>query len=139
MTRTTLTRPGLARWLLVLAAVPAIVAGILTMHFLTGLSATGDHAHMTSATHASAEHATVDPAPLLADETCSTDCMPAHEMTGTACLMLALLVAFVFLPATGGSQWWLSPRAILARISVTVASLAPPHPPSLIVLSISRT
>jgi hypothetical protein len=142
ITRRTLTGPGLTRRVFTLLAVPAIMAGILAMHFLTGLSATGAPSHQMDAP------LTVVAAPHLMGETdavptadgCSTVCSPTHEMTAMACLLLVLLVALVLLGASvGGPLGWLSPRAMLSRISVALAGLAPPKTPSLTVLSISRT
>ena len=37
ITRRTLTDPGLVRWAFALLAVPALLIGMLAMHFLTGL------------------------------------------------------------------------------------------------------
>lgn len=142
ITRRTLTGPGLSRWVFALLAVPAVVAGILAMHFLTGLAAPGAAAHhmdaptiVAAAPHVMGE---ADTAPAILD--CSAQCAPTHEMTAMACLMLALLVVFVLLASsTGGLLGWVSPRVVLARISVALAALAPPNPPSLTALSISRT
>lgn len=142
ITRRALTGPGLARWAFVLLAVPAVVAGMLAMHFLTGLSAPSESAHrMNSATVvASAPHAMGEADTVAAAEDCSAECAPTHEMTAMACLMLVLLVVFVLLASsTGGLLGWVSPRVVLARISVALAALAPPDPPSLTALSISRT
>ena len=66
-------------------------------------------------------------------------CGPAHEMTAMACLLLALLVAAVLLASAMGSTGALSPRMLFARIAAAAGGLAPPRPPSLLVLSISRT
>ena len=142
ITRRTLTAPGLPRWAFAMLAVPALLIGMLAMHFLTGLTGPGAPAHemtapvaMTSAVH------TMDGsgAAVLAED-CSTPCAPAHEMTAMACLMLALLFAFVLLsPSLSGRMGWWVPRAMLARITVALAALAPPRPPSVTVLSISRT
>ena len=142
ITRRTLTGPGLTRWVFALLAVPAIVAGILAMHFLTGLTATGTPAHHGIATpvSVSAPHAMAETDAVISTVDCSASCAPTHEMTAMACLLLALLVAMVLLGAsTGGPLGWLSPRSLLARISVALAALSPPHPPSLTALSISRT
>jgi hypothetical protein len=77
---------------------------------------------------------------LPAADGCSTVCTPMHEMSAMACLLLVLLAALVLLGVSaGGPLDWLSPRAMLARISVALAALSPPVPPSLTALSISRT
>lgn len=133
-----LTSPGLARWAFALLAVPAILAGILAMHFLAGLPS-GDQAHaMSASAPAASEHMASEALPPVSDG-CSAQCGPAHEMTAMACLLLALLVAAVLLASAMGSTGALSPRMLLARIGAAAGGLAPPRPPSLLVLSISRT
>ena len=142
ITRRTLTAPGLPRWAFAMLAVPALLIGMLAMHFLSGLTGPGAPAHemtapvaMTSVVHTMGG---AYPAPIAQD--CSAPCAPANEMTAMACLMLALLFVFVLLsPSLSGRKGWWVPRAMLTRISVALAELVPPRPPSLTVLSISRT
>jgi hypothetical protein len=134
-----LTSSGLARWAFALLAVPAILVGILAMHFLAGLPNGGGQAHaMSASAPAVAEHMSTEAVPPVSDS-CSAQCGPAHEMTAMACLLLALLVAAVLLAGAMGSTGALSPRMLLARVGAATGGLAPPRPPSLLVLSISRT
>jgi len=137
--RAVVVRPGPARWFFILLAIPAIVGGILTMHFLTGLSVADEHMRSTSAPTAMSHQGVAEPAPMSAEETCGSDCMLTHEMTGIACLMLALLTVVLLLPLAPSLRGPRSLTDTLARIGVVAATLTPRHPPSLIALSISRT
>jgi hypothetical protein len=140
-TNSILAAPALARWALAVLAVAAIVAGILAMHFLTGLPTVGAQAHPMSAGAAAAPlpHAMGDSAPEPSADGCSVSCSPQHQMGAMACLLLALLASVLLVLASRSPHAWLSLRSSLARLSVLVMALAPPRPPSLTVLSISRT
>ena len=142
-TKHTLPAPGVARWALALLAVPALLAGILAMHFITDLSATGDQVDLSSAAiPAAATAATTlvhEPASPLVADGCLTQCSPAHEMIAMACLLLLLLVPLLFLGSTRGRWAWLFPRAQSATIKSALATLAVPQSVSLTSLSISRT
>ena len=134
-----------ARWALKLVAVPAIVAGILAMHFLTGLPPLSHQTHVVSSA-ASAEHGLHAFSPMIDD--CSVQsgpepagsgpCAPGHQMAAAACL-LVMLVGLWFVAASRRSVGWLASRAAPVPFGAAARGLAPRHPPSLIVLSISRT
>ena len=59
-------------------------------------------------------------------------------MLGTACILALLLTALLLTVHLTVLRWGF-PRAVANAIMARVAALAPPHPPSLLVLSISRT
>ncbi|MCM3655990.1 DUF6153 family protein [Agromyces mediolanus] len=151
---------GLHRLLLTFATALLLIAGLLAMHTLTGTLTSG-HAD-TPAAASEAAHAapdsdlggTVATGSMLENTIgtgteasgghCEGDCdssggMPDHSMLMMACL-LALLAATIVLLAP----------ALLARLGTVLAllrlhgrnvltALPHPRPPSLIVLSISRT
>jgi len=151
---------GLHRLLLTFATAFLLIAGLLAMHTLTGTLTLG-HTDTPAAASESAAHgaesamaSAVAPAAALgADpgmasdvsaEHCPGDCgggggMPDHSMLMMACV-LALLAAVIVLLAP----------VLLARLGAALAllrlhgrnvlaALPHPRPPSLIVLSISRT
>lgn len=135
---------GWKRLALVLLAVPAILVGLLAMHVLT-----------TGPSHAPAAHSAEDHehAPLIMGELaatsalggptfdatdCGGDCGPEHDMLGMACV-LALLLTALLLTVHLTLLRWGTARAIASTIMGRIAALAPPRPPSLLVLSISRT
>jgi len=139
----TLPGPGVARWAFALLAVPALLAGILAMHFITDLSATGNRADVSSAATPAAAMAAVypvyDPASPLVADGCSTQCAPVHEMIAMACLLLLLLAPLLFLGSARGRSGWIFPRALPASTRAALATLAVPQAISLTSLSISRT
>ena len=130
-------RSSWRRVVIALLAVPAILIGLLAMHFLASESLAPESHSMTASAADSPMVAVAHneaPAPVGCDEMCA----PTHDMLGMACV-LALLVSadliifhvFLFRFRTLGAAL----RQIVARLS----ALAPPAPPSLHVLSISRT
>lgn len=134
------------RLLLGLAAVAAIVAGLLAMH---SLNLSSHHNEVVVAEHSE----TVDGQPgAIHDhhEVGSAGTANAADETGTcggACGMdsllggciLALLVASVLLAGAASSTRTSTTRVALVSAVTAAASLVPPAPPSLTVLSISRT
>ena len=126
----------------VLVAIPAILVGLLAMHFFTisgaahSTEARGQSGAIVTSIDGAAEEAQHHHPAGAAD--CDGACGPEHDMAGMACL-LALFFATLMLVAHFILLRWDSPettaRAILARAS----ALQPPGPPSLSVLSISRT
>lgn len=137
------TRSSMHRVLLTFTAAFVLIAGLLAMHTLS----TGD-AHIESGVTAAAGHdqlassATMDSA-AVEDGHCPGDCgtpgnMPGHSMLLMVCA-LALLAAVIIVLAP----------ALLTRLSTTLGmtvlvrdvarALPRPRPPSLLVLSISRT
>jgi len=125
--------------LLPLFAVAALLLGLLAMHSLNLDSA---HASMPAAGTAHTEAHLTMPA-TTGEHTggCSNDCAPEHSMLTMACV-LALLVGSVLLGAAVIRTIRSTPtRWLLTHIEglPSLAALAPPKPPSLLVLSISRT
>lgn len=134
------------RLLLGLAAVAAIVAGLLAMH---SLNLSSHHNEVVVAEHSE----TVDgQSGAIHDhrEIGSAGVANAGDETGTcggACGMdsllggciLALLVASVLLAGAASITRTSTIRVALARAVTAATSLVPPAPPSLTVLSISRT
>lgn len=137
------TRSTMHRVFLTFTAAFVLIAGLLAMHTLS----TGD-AHVESGVTALADHdqlataAAMDSA-AVEEGHCAGDCgtpgnMPAHSMLLMVCA-LALLAAVIVVLAP----------ALLARLSMTLGvaalvrdaarALPRPRPPSLLVLSISRT
>jgi len=130
-------RSSWRRVVIALLAVPAILIGLLAMHFLASESLAPE-AHSMSASVAAPPIPGNTHHEAPAPEGCEEMCGPTHDMLGMACL-LALLVSatliifHLFLFRFRGIAAAL--RVIVARLS----ALAPPSPPSLHVLSISRT
>ncbi|MEN2740413.1 DUF6153 family protein [Microbacterium sp. X-17] len=124
--------------LLTFAMAVAVIAGLLAMHTMTAASAPS--AHAAAAVHAAMGEAPApDPAP--ASDDCGGDCSHGgasdHSMLLTMCV-LALVAAVVVLIAPGLMRRAAAPPATLAR-RMPAHALPWPRPPSLLVLSISRT
>lgn len=132
------------RLLLALFAVPAILIGLLAMHVFTTASADSS-APLAAASHhmgatplLSAESAAIVPSsPATADD-CDGLCSPSHDMLGMICV-LALLVTLVLLTVHLVAIRWEQPLRAIKDLAARASALVPPVPPSLIVLSISRT
>lgn len=133
---------GWKRLLIVLLAVPAILVGLVAMHFLSTSNAAHpadghgvSHISVASTDVGADANLVSHPAELSG---CDGMCGTEHDMLGMACV-LALLFTSLILAVHRTLLRWDSlahgARAILARVS----ALAPPEPPSLLVLSISRT
>jgi hypothetical protein len=150
-----LALPG-SRWRLMLAAVlavAAVVVGLLTMHSMAGTAAhhETDTAATVTQSVAAHDHADEAPAPgatalpavhhdeaalsVVCDEACQMGCL----MVGLICTLglLAVLVAFS-LPRVASA---ISGIMNVAQrvVSAVLTAVAPPRPPSLTALSISRT
>jgi hypothetical protein len=131
----------LLRTLLLLAGTFALIVGLLAMHTLNGDAES--HHQATTATiggamvaDASSGHS----APTTED--CTYDCaepagMPAHDVLMVACVLALLVMLLVLVAPVTVGVWW--PFRALLRGTPAVGSLAPRRPPSLLVLSISRT
>lgn len=115
------------RFVITIAMVVAVIAGLLAMHTVSGAVHTPASSMQTTA---GAEHC-----PGECDEPAHR---PDHSMVMTACV-LALLAAvtIVFAPALHTRA--ATPMARAAQLLGTVRALPRPRPPSLLVLSISRT
>jgi hypothetical protein len=75
---------------------------------------------------------------LSGGEECSLACAPAHEMIAMACMLVLLITGVLLAAHLLLTHWKIYPH-ILGSLAVRVATLAPPAPPSLHLLSISRT
>ena len=135
------TGPIRARRVSALMAIAAIVFGILAMHFLAGLSPSGQQAHVVAGSTAtvSTTHTMSDTATKPAENQCGVQCSPPHQMAEMACVLLVLFASIMLIVGSRESRSWLWPRYPLPRIGLASSALAPPRPPSLILLSISRT
>ncbi|KRE30991.1 DUF6153 family protein [Agromyces sp. Soil535] len=129
------------RLLLALTAVPAILAGLLAMHVLSGggdeSTSAGHHAvALTQPAGAGAMTAGTDHHEAAA--VCGPDCEREHQVSAVACVLALLVAAFALAIGTGWFRigWLLRP---VRYLSVTTRSPADPSPPSLLALSISRT
>ena len=133
------------RLLIALLAVPAILVGLLAMHVLTttGMGDTSASAatpahHMGEASLVANESAAGNPAMPSPAEDCGGLCGPGHDMLGMICV-LALLVTVVLLALHLILIRWEELWRVITTLTAKAAALAPPAPPSLHVLSISRT
>jgi len=129
------------RLAIVLLAVPAILVGLLAMHVLTTGAAHAPDAH-GSAGHVSVavDESATDILTTHSEGTADCDglCGTEHDMLGMACI-LALLITALLLIIHLTVLTWGSRRPIASALIARVAALAPPLPPSLLELSISRT
>jgi hypothetical protein len=134
------------RWrriILVLLAVPAILFGLLAMHGLTTSSLGGSQTVMTvtdQATHVVGNFTPVTMIPTfpLQAQNCDGGCGPNQEMLGMACVLTLLFTVLIFAlhPALSQRE---EIRNTISALAAKVLALAPPSPPSLHYLSISRT
>lgn len=138
------TRSTMHRVFLTFAAAFVLIVGLLAMHTLSTGSTHHESGEVTiaAANHDHAPQAAVNSAAVDVGH-CAGDCgtpgnMPAHSLLLMVCA-LALLAAVIVVLAP----------ALLARLSMTLGvaalvrdaarALPRPRPPSLLVLSISRT
>jgi len=136
-----LPRSPRRRLVIMLFAVPAIVIGLLAMHVLIAspggeLSAEPVVGNHPSASTTMAVHSSDNGAAPTRD--CAKPCGPAHDMAGMICA-LALLATVVFAMVALALLRWEGLRRVVAGLATKAAALVPPTPPSLLVLSISRT
>lgn len=141
------------RLVIALFAVPTILLGLLAMHVLANGGMSQASASLTSITQTSDGASAQSPEssmafsvgsdrPSPADD-CGGGCgpshdMPSHEMLGMICVLALLISVLLLMPPLILSRWDQLQRALLAQIT-KAAAVAPPTPPSLHVLSISRT
>lgn len=126
------------RLAIVLLAVPAILVGLLAMHVLT-TGASHAPASTVQASTVMSDSATDTLSPHAHETTdCDGLCGPEHDMVGMACI-LALLMTALLLTVRLTLLRWPAPLTLASTIVADLANLAPPQPPSLLVLSISRT
>lgn len=130
-----------ARWrrlTISLLAVPAILIGLLAMHFLVGQALSEASAHSIDAAAARGYAATdlrnESPSPVGCDEMCG----PAHDTVVMACVLALLVTAMLTLLHAFLTRWRaFSPT--LRLLAARALAQARPLTPSLNVLSISRT
>jgi hypothetical protein len=126
------------RTLLSVVAIAAIIVGVLAMHALS----TGSH-HTASADAGSASGSHHDAGIAMSEsaapalDACGAGCEPADAMVVAACILALLIVVIVLIPAAS-RQALLQMSPGTMRI-VPNGSPARRRPPSLLVLSISRT
>ena len=125
------------RLLVAIVAVPVILAGLLAMHFLAGADEVNSSAMAMST---SSEASAVAPMAASSDPECSPACVTSSGMTMSMVCTLALLVSVIILTVllsfTRRDPEML--ERLLSLWRARIASLPPPLPPSLHVLSISR-
>jgi|GEM_PF-3515544 len=140
--------PALVRLGVRAFAVAAMMLGILGMHVL---SSPGSHAaHSPSAGASTVAHAAPahEPHEPMADRAgappCDRGCddpagEPAQDAWSLVCVLALLIAALLIAPR--GSSWLLARRALSWRASAVIVPThsEPRHPPSLTLLSISRT
>ena len=140
---TTPSRPRVWRRLAIgVLGVAALLICLLAMNHGTGDNMSGSGKVAAAQTAQSTEQV-MTPAldrgvTPLSGEQCGGACAPAHEVVAVAC-MLVLLVTVVLLAADLILTRRIFLRQILVTLVAKAATLAPPAPPSLYVLSISRT
>ncbi len=125
------------RLLIALVAVPAILIGLLAMHFLAGPD---EVASSSMGMSASAASTTTSAMTDTAGTDCAAVCLTSHAMTMSMACVLALLVTVIMLTLllTFGRRDPELLNRLLSLWRARIASLPPPLPPSLQILSISR-
>jgi len=136
------------RLAIALVGVPAILIGLLAMHVLTNGGMSGSSSPHTISAHTavveidhSAEAAlatAADPSMPLPASDCGGMCGPSHDVLGMICV-LALLATVVLLALHLVLIRWEELRRVVATLLAKASAMAPLEPPSLHVLSISRT
>lgn len=144
--------PGVRRLLLAAPIALAIITGLLSMHVLTG----SHQPALASETSAMSTHSQVGSAPA-ADDTpmtaaaaegagghCQDGCgspagMPDHSMLMMVCVLALLAAVIVLLAPTFRALLTYAVARSRSLTRTLLAGLPHPRPPSLLVLSISRT
>ncbi len=137
---TTRTRAS-RRLLLSLSAALLVIAGLLAMH---GFNVDAGHASMGSADPTVAHavlghHADTDQGAENALTQCGDSCGGAGHLVMAMVCVLAIMAASLALTMLPTKSVGSYVKQLLRRLSAAVTTLAPPHPPSLVALSISRT
>lgn len=133
--------PVWKRLAVVLLAVPAILVGLLAMHVPTTGVAPSPDAHGSTTQAAIVVNGSAADnlaAPAQTETDCEPACVPEHDLLGMACI-LALLMTALLLTVRLTLLRWVPVGALASTVMARLANLAPPQPPSLLVLSISRT
>lgn len=118
--------------LLLIALTAALIVGLLAMHALTSSSADAAPAAVSMQDAGSAHGHDVPPA----DDDCP-GCGGHEAMLAMACVLALLGVSLVLLPPRAGVSW----GVVFGRAGPLALAVrgAPPRPPSLLRLCISRT
>ncbi|WP_392341582.1 DUF6153 family protein (plasmid) [Leifsonia sp. P73] len=122
--------------------VAAIVVGLLAMHVITATSTdhTGHHTAATTHEHADTMLMTDTPPAGAATTDCNGACESGHNMASMACLLALLITTLILTVRVIISRWGSDLYRLVAALSAALpAAVAPPSPPSLLTLSISRT
>lgn len=145
--------PGVRRLLLAAPIALAIITGLLSMHVLTG----SHQPALASETSAMSTHSQVGSAPAAADDTpmtaaaaegagghCQDGCgspagMPDHSMLMMVCVLALLAAVIVLLAPTSRALLTYDVARSRSHTRTLLVGLPHPRPPSLLVLSISRT
>lgn len=145
--------PGVRRLLLAAPIALAIITGLLSMHILTG----SHQPALASETSAMSTHSQVGSAPAAAADTpmtaaaaegagghCQDGCgspagMPDHSMLMMVCVLALLAAVIVLLAPTSRALLTYAVARSRSHTRTLLAGLPHPRPPSLLVLSISRT
>lgn len=128
------------RLVIALFAVPAILLGLLAMHVLANGGMTeASSPHASSPAHSPEQSmAMAVSSDSQSPAYCGGECGPNHNMLSMICVLALLISVLLLVPPLILTRWQELRRDILALIAKT-AALAPPDPPSLHALSISRT
>ncbi|MDN4599328.1 DUF6153 family protein [Leifsonia sp. NPDC014704] len=150
----------LQRVVMLLLAVTGTLIGLLAMHTLT--TVTGDHtSHHATAINVDGAPATLVDHHAMSDSgmtggavmtdtntsndahgvgDCNGMCEPGHTMANMACLLALLILTLILTLRVITTRSGNALHRLIAALTATLpAVLAPPAPPSLHVLSISRT
>lgn len=145
--------PGGRRLLLAAPIALAIITGLLSMHVLTG----SHQPALASEISAMSTHSQVGSAPAAADDTpmtaaaaegagghCQDGCgspagKPDHSMLMMVCVLALLAAVIVLLAPTSRALLTYAVARSRSHTRTLLVGLPHPRPPSLLVLSISRT
>jgi Family of unknown function (DUF6153) len=150
MRHATRPRPSWLRVAITALGAAALLVGLLATHVVISGGHSG-HAHSAdssaSSTVPTADHTAHElhamaalPAAMLgaAADPCDGTCPPAHTVIAMTCIIALLISVLVLVVAVIVRRWVRLSHGIRSLAS-RVAGLAFPDPPSLLVLSISRT
>ncbi|CAI9394136.1 DUF6153 family protein [Microbacterium sp. T2.11-28] len=143
--------PGVRRLLLAAPIALAIITGLLSMHILTGshqpalaseTSAMSTHSPVgaTRAADTSMTTAAAEAAGGHCQDGCGTPAgVPDHSVLMMVCVLALLAAAIVLLVPTFRGLFTRAVARARSQTRMLLAGLPHPRPPSLLVLSISRT
>lgn len=137
-------RRSFARLIGVVALTLSVVVGLLAMHSATPTQHSQESTHTVavgiSTDAALPESAPAGSTPLEHCDCEAQDSAPMHSMLMVACVLALLATVLVLVPPAASRVTFAALRRIKASSAAWLrGALAPPRPPSLLVLSISRT